>query len=99
MLSNVGWVDRKENVLAADEKSTRYSVLLDLRRYHGHLGQHIRAKIADHALMVVLHGYISYKDILGQQYVTEFMGYHDLGRFTFEFRDREAPKYDDAEKG
>ena len=43
-----------------------------------------------HALLVVLHGFISYKDILRQNYVTEFMGYRNINRFNFEFRDRKV---------
>jgi hypothetical protein len=92
MYSHIGWRDKQENVLSADETSTPYTVDLDTRRYHGHLSQEIRTKIAEHALLVVLHGFISYKDILRQNYVTEFMGYRNINRFNFEFQDREEPK-------
>jgi len=104
MYCAIGWIDKCENILAAGETSSPYTVNLDTTMYPdvapGTLRPETRAGIMNHDLLVMLHGSITYTDVLQQKYPTEFMGYFKVQstnreeRFDFEFKDREPRKED-----
>jgi hypothetical protein len=107
MYKAIGWIDKFENILAADQKSTVYTVWLDTTMYpdiaSGTLKPEIREGVMNLSLLVVLHGVITYTDVLQQEYPTEFRGYlkmratNNERRFNFEFKDRERPKHEDED--
>lgn len=92
------WVDIRENVIAADEKSTPYSVELETTRSDvekGKLSDATFDLLTKHALLLVVHGVVRYSDILQRRHETEFIGIYNPpdsdavnGRFQFEFADR-----------
>src|ERR1700730_7935456 len=107
MYKAIGWIDKFENILAADQTSTLYTVWLDTTMYldiaSGTLKPEIREGVMNLSLLVVLHGVITYTDVLQQEYPTEFRGYlkmqatNNERRFDFEFKDRERPKHEDVD--
>ena len=98
MYGAIGWIDKYENILAAGETSTPYMVNLDTTMYAdvapGTLRPETRTCIMNLSLLIMLHGIITYTDVLQQTYPTEFMGYFKVRstnreeRFDFEFKDR-----------
>ncbi len=107
MYKAIGWIDKFENILAADQASTLYTVWLDTSMYPdiapGTLKPEIREGVMKLSLLVVLHGVITYTDVLQQEYPTEFRGYlkmratNNERRFDFEFKDRERPEHEDVD--
>jgi hypothetical protein len=79
MYGAIGWIDKYENILAAGETSTPYMVNLDTTMYAdvapGTLRPETRTCIMNLSLLIMLHGIITYTDVLQQTYPTEFMGY------------------------
>jgi hypothetical protein len=101
MYRAIGWIDKVENILAPDEVSSRFFlVALDTSSHPdvapGMLKPELREGIDRNALLLVLHGVVTYSDIFQQEYATEFIGYlkrratHGGLRFNLDFRERES---------
>ena len=94
----MAWLDKQSNVLVANEESTPYDTKLATHMYSdvepSHLKPELLEGVRKHTLLIVLHGVINYRDILRQEYSTEFRGFmnYPSGAFNFEFKDREQTK-------
>jgi hypothetical protein len=91
------WVDRLGNVIAVGDKPSAYRRELEHNSSKvtaAHISGETFDRIVRHQLLIVLHGFIRYTDVLQRKHETEFIGFFDplahgqpAGSFIFEFDD------------
>jgi hypothetical protein len=96
------WVEPMRNVVGVGGLSDTYSSELATYRRdvtRGHIATETFNRITAHALIVVLHGFVRYTDVLQRKHETEFRGLYNppsadqpMGSFNFQFDDHPQPE-------